>query len=293
MGTEKLEYSKTLEYTCLYEAENGTRDLYLTSCGVEQCIPRKGFGPVARPDYHLHLVLFGKGTLTVGEKTFHVTGNQFFLVKAGEESYYQADEREPWYYCWISFSGKDADELIKRAGFDEGIYVRECFVDKQLLLDCCKRILENQESSDAQRIRRFGCAVEFLSYCLESEYAKPIQEPRRNINSHELYVDRALEYMHLHYDNIRIADVAELVGINRSYLTSIFKEKMGISPQQYLLKYRMTMACHLLKTTALSIQDIAHRVGYDNPLTFSKMFHNTYNCSPSHYRAEQLSEEEA
>ncbi|MDO5550738.1 MAG: helix-turn-helix transcriptional regulator, partial [Lachnospiraceae bacterium] len=59
---------------------------------------------------------------------------------------------------------------------------------------------------------------------------------------------------------------------------------LGVSPQQYLLQYRLDMACQLLRTTELPIQDIAKRIGYDNQLTFSKMFKKKYEVSPKQYR---------
>ena len=282
-----MEFNKTIKYTCLHDDKQKNERLYMTSCGIEQCVPGKSFGPLARTDYHLHVVVSGKGTLTVGDTSYAIHGNQIFLVKSGEESYYQADQEDPWYYCWVSFTGTEAEDYVNNIGFGGDEHVLDCYIDKQDLLNTCSRLLSCQEPTPAHDMRRNGCALEFLSYMLENISRKDSADNYQQGNSSELYVEHALEQIHLHYDDIRIADIAEMVGINRSYLTSIFKKKMGISPQKYLLQYRLNMASHLLKTTNLSIQEVARRVGYDNPLTFSKMFHNTYGESPSNYRISQ------
>ena len=67
-------------------------------------------------------------------------------------------------------------------------------------------------------------------------------------------------------------------------LAAIFKDEQGISMQQYHLERRMAAACNLLKTTLLPINEIAAKVGYYDPLYFSKCFHSKYGISPRRYR---------
>ena len=85
-----------------------------------------------------------------------------------------------------------------------------------------------------------------------------------------------------------MADMADFCGLNRSYFARIFHEVMGKSPQDFLLTYRMTKACQLLKSTRLSIAEIAPQVGYPNPLHFSRAFHNAMGMSPRDWRNEHF-----
>ena len=62
--------------------------------------------------------------------------------------------------------------------------------------------------------------------------------------------------------------------------------KIGKSPQEFLISYRMTKAAELLKLTSLSIADIGNAVGYPNQLHFSRAFKNTYGTSPRSWRTE-------
>lgn len=87
-----------------------------------------------------------------------------------------------------------------------------------------------------------------------------------------------------YYDPITIQDIADHLGLNRSYLHRIFKSFTGSSIQSYLLDYRMRQACILLKTTTLSVRAIAHSVSYIDPLYFSRIFHQKMGMSPSEYR---------
>jgi AraC-type DNA-binding domain-containing proteins len=58
------------------------------------------------------------------------------------------------------------------------------------------------------------------------------------------------------------------------------------------MQCKLNYACKLLENTDAQIQDIARRVGYDNLLTFSKIFKGKYGVSPKYYRLQKRSEKE-
>lgn len=284
MENENFAFYKTKRYTCLKYSQRQSEEFYMTFCGVEHCTGDKSFGPVVRDEYHLHIVISGKGTLEVGGKTTQIHGNQLFMVKPGEMTYYKADRDDPWYYCWVSFSGTSALRYAEAAGFTDGVNVRDCYVDAQEFIILIQRLLECTELTVACELRRLGIVMEFVSLAIESN-AKGEQAIRHHHDySPDVYVSHALDFIRFNYSTIKVNDIAKYIGINRSYLTNIFKKRMGVSPQEYLLQYRLNAGCQLLLTTNISIQEVAQKIGYENPLTFSKMFKNAYGVSPRNYR---------
>ena len=102
-----------------------------------------------------------------------------------------------------------------------------------------------------------------------------------------VYVKNVIGYIKLKYsDPIKIEHIALACGLNRSYLTRLFKEATGYTLQQYLTIYRMKQAMRLLKETDKSIQEITAAVGYSDTFTFSKAFKRQYGKSPSSFRDE-------
>ena len=89
-----------------------------------------------------------------------------------------------------------------------------------------------------------------------------VTPPRRHDDSCDIYVDHALDVIRCQYATVKIRDIARHIGINRSYLTNIFKKRTGLSPQEYLLRYRLNIACRLLLTTNYPIQEVARQIGY-------------------------------
>ena len=96
-------------------------DLYLCFCGYAQCRPRHSFGPAVRPNYIIHYILRGKGSYSVGGTRFELEAGQGFLIEPGVQTFYQADQEEPWTYLWVGFDGERAAEYLQTALHDRGV----------------------------------------------------------------------------------------------------------------------------------------------------------------------------
>ena len=97
-------------------------------------------------------------------------------------------------------------------------------------------------------------------------------------------MQRGVDFIHYNYATITVTDIVEYIGFSRSYFSTLFRRHMGVSPQQYLMNYRLEQSCRLLRTTGLSVQDIAQRVGYEEPLNYSRAFKRAKGISPTEYR---------
>ena len=271
-------------YRCLDYNEKQTDDIYLIFCGVETCLPGYEFHTADRTGYHLHVILSGKGILSVNGTVQSLHHGQMFVTKPGEETWYRADEQDPWTYCWMSFDGHKASAYLARAGLSEGFNHRDCGTDPIRFFVFVKDILDHPEMRVANDLRHLALLLEFLALAIASN-EKNVAAARHEIDYNaDVYVDKAEAYIRFNFSNVKISDVARNIGINRSYLAKIFKNKKGISPQEYLMQCKLNHACKFLLETDAQIQDIAKRVGYDNLLTFSKIFKNKFGVSPKNYR---------
>lgn len=256
-------------------------DLFLCYCGSENCTSGYSYGPAVRSQYLLHYITSGKGIYTVNNKTYTLEKNQGFLICPNTVTYYEADKDTPWSYMWIGFNGVKAETYLNYANLNEENLIFEYSKDDSLK-DYISEMLKLTEMDYANELKLEGLLYLFMSKLVES------RQDISNKTSHksaELYLEKSIEFIENNYpNNIKINDIAKYIGINRSYLTHIFKKNIDMSPQDFLLNYKIDKACTLLQNTDLSIKVVAKSIGYSDPLTFSKIFKKIKGESPKNYR---------
>ncbi len=266
-------------YKLLFNTEESD-DLYVYCCGLSQTAPGHSFGPALKPHFMIHFVMNGKGTFMMGGKRYPLEKGYGFLIVPDELAYYVADEDNPWTYVWIGFGGRRAEEIVSQLGLSIKQPVFKSDKSKEIY-DIVKDMMEHNTFSVEDSLRRNGQLQMFLSVIASGLSVTP----KSDSGSANDYVNRAQAYVRSNYCNpIKVTDIADYVCINRSYLYTLFENALGISPQQYLARYRIAKAVELLQLTSLPIESIAISCGYSDPLVFSKAFRQEKGMSPSTYR---------
>lgn len=258
-------------------------ELCFIECGIEKCTPDKFYGPTIRESYYVHFILQGKGYLKINNQTFMLQRGQIFTTPPGIEVYYYAEPSNPWHYTWVSFSGTKAKFFLEKAGITDDQPVRECFVNPEAFLTLTEKLLNHYQLTITNELIHTSLLYEIIALLISS-YTNQYKTEERYDHPPYIYLNAALEYIHRDFGHIHVSDIAGHIGISQAYLSRIFKEKMDISIKDYIFNYRMTEAGRLLRTTMLSIQEIAKQVGYTNPFSFSQSFKKAFGTSPRYYR---------
>lgn len=236
--------------------------------GYEDCEKNHFFGPAIRKYYLLHFVVSGFGRFEIRDKSYSVGPGEIFVIPPDEETYYEADSIRPWNYIWIGFTANsplpiELDDVVR---CPEAVSV----------FDSMKKC---ESMSGGQSAYLAGKLWEFFSLLLENE--------ARNKD----YVERALDCIHSEYMNdISVGQIAQRLNLDRTYFSTVFKNKMHISPKQYLMNHRMSIAASLLVESRKNVSVTAMSVGYSDIFTFSKMFKRHFGVSPNEYIKRKLSE---
>lgn len=97
-------------------------------------------------------------------------------------------------------------------------------------------------------------------------------------------IDKACNYINNYWkESITLQDVADYVGMNPSYLSQLFKEKMGMTYIQYLTHIRMEHAKQML-LNGEKVIEVSEKIGYHSYRHFSDLFKKYVGVKPSSYR---------
>lgn len=238
--------------------------------GSENCEPGHSFGPSIRTHWLLHYVVQGFGKFVRDGITWEIGPGEVFVIPPYEETYYEADKDKPWRYIWVGFTVDGTMPPVMTVP----------------VLHCARagRLFE-----EMLRCNKWGNGRSaFLSCKLWELYAALLEEGEIG----EDYINKALHYMNVEYVNdITIQQVAEMVNLDRSYFSTLFKAEMGISPQKYLIHLRLKKAAELLTVYGESPTMAGISVGYPDLYHFSKIFKQYFGCSPREYRSRYLRKE--
>ena len=233
-------------------------DINPLSVGSEKCAPGHSYGPATREYYLIHYVVSGGGTFFTETETYNVKAGEIFIIKPYEVTTYTADNKNPWHYIWVGFSGKLAKMLddIKTPVLP---YRKNTFLD---LPSCAKKNNMREETVVSK-------LFEIMANIFDDE------------NESARYEQLAYDFICSNYmRHIKVEEIAGQLGVNRQYLSRLFKAQYGITMQDFLIKTRIDYAEKLLKK-GYSVAESAYMVGYEDVFNFSKMFKKQKGISPS------------
>lgn len=210
---------------------NGIRPV---DAGRQDCHDLHSWGPGVRQCYIIHYIISGKGTFTCGKKTYTLTAGQSFLICPEQVVQYAPDENEPWEYVWVDFVGEQCRQILARSVLNPQQPAAPPLRQERLLPyfeRLCQMELYRRNSQEA-----VGVLLALLG--VYQDLAEPQREERKKEDP------RIMEAMALiaagyHRSEFCAETIARKMAVSRTTLNRLFQKKIGWSPGQYLLEYRL------------------------------------------------------
>ena len=236
------------------------QDLNPLTVGEAECPPGQKTPLDMRTCSVLHYVRRGRGTLELNGKNYPVEAGQFFLVMIGENAVCTADPIDPWEYQWIGFAGiLSHDFALAPPVFS----LPEDLVDR--LFD-----LRHPEEN-------MGCRIASDLLLIHSKLIHPKKEPRD-------YVQQLIDTVQTSYmQKLSVARLAKEMGIDRCHLSRLFKDRMHISIQDYILRFRISESKRYLKS-GYSVKETALLCGFNDPSNYTRLFTREEKLTPSQWK---------
>ena len=185
-------------------------------------------------------------------------------------TYYKHNPLAEFFLQNIRYSA-DNSYLMIHTGNDQEI--------KDLIIEMMLESVNKYREYDAILYAQF--AIFFAK--LIRYYESTIEIPSQNQQRTELAYD-IIAYIQEHHNSITLNDVADHYNYTPEYTSRFVKKTTGKTFMELLTDSRMKHAVSLLKSTNLSVTDVAFQVGYENVENFIRTFRKKYGMTPTDYR---------
>lgn len=257
--------------------------LYITDIGYYPKAAghyRERTEPIAQ--YVLLYCVEGAGWYCIDGEKERIGADQYVILPAGKPHTYAADEQEPWTIYWVHFTGEHA-----------AIYAEGALRPNDVKPGQMSRISErNNIFEEMFSTLRGGYGRENLRYAssLLHHYLASMRyiTQFRNADPKPRATDVVGAAIHFMEDNaekhLSLRDMADYTGYSPTHFSAMFRQQTGHSPLSHFNALKMKLACHLLTSTDMKINQICHKVGIEDCYYFSRLFAKTIGLSPKQYR---------
>lgn len=221
--------------------------------------------------FHSPVKVFIEGSLQ------NFPAGTFWIWRPGDRHTFGNTEAR-WSHSWIHCSGSSIEATLTTSDlrFAEPIPLNDSEVTDRHL-----RTIKNEIGGHAQ--------PDLL--ILQSIFIIWVQELQRasNPDGGEHRVPQRLAAVRTFIEEnvhrpLTLKQMADCAHLSVSHFSGEFRRGFGVSPIEYVLRFRMQQALHFLRDLNLSVAEVAERVGFDDAFYFSKQFKKRCGVSPLTYR---------
>ncbi|WP_299064554.1 AraC family transcriptional regulator [uncultured Polaribacter sp.] len=236
-------------------------------------------------DYIFIYCTKGKGEVIINSIKYFISPNEFFIIPKKTKHEYQADDSDPWTIYWFHFKGKTAKQLYNRYKLTDikNYKVTPFSIEKIKLFEKIFNLFDHNNLEGQIEYANLLSLNFISSFVYQDIYLEINRSNNDNIiNSVKKFLLDNLD------KTFSLDEIAEKFNYSKSYLHTKFKSNTGYPIMVFFNLKKTQKACEYLNYTDLSIKEISYKIGFEDPLYFSRIFKNFMGKSPRNYKKSQI-----
>ncbi|MDR1200626.1 MAG: AraC family transcriptional regulator [Tannerellaceae bacterium] len=228
----------------------------------------------------------GKGWYNLYDKRYDLKENQFVILPPHLPYSFGADEKEPWTIYWLHFRGQLTSSFLLSHPAPLSILPN----DYSRLQERIELFEEIYNCYSLGYIREYMiyssmCLYLFLSSFLWVEQYRHIKLP--SLKEYP-FSSRVIHYMQENLEKkLSLYQLSTYFNYSPSYFSMLFQKETGVSPINYFIRLKIQKACQYIALTNLKLNEIATKLGFEEPAYFTRIFTKIMGISPSAYRKKE------
>ena len=249
-------------------------DLFaLHSCSRTQQSPQHSAPGIRAQRCHFRFLLSGHGWYYDGRDRHELNGGMVLALDGNAKGHVVCDEHDPYDFYFINFGGRMARQLAERIIEKNGILFP--LNQEKPIIELCKRMYHLPLSEGRSFNLADALCSELLLHLVGDE-----DSPKTAVT-----FEKVIRYLESHLNSPLMRDhAAEYFGVHPLTLDRICKQAEDKTLRQVHEEMRIGLAQSLLSDKQMQIQDIATRIGFEDPFHFSRVFKKHCKISPKQYQ---------
>ncbi|MGN1024522.1 MAG: helix-turn-helix domain-containing protein [Lachnospiraceae bacterium] len=240
-------------------------------------------------EYELSIVMTGRAEYIRGADSFTLEPDDGILIPpgAGHASYGLEKDTIALVvrFSRSAFSSLHGANETVRILAAPSSYADRYDAKWRMLRRCAAELLLSMASDGPTSELRFRSAGQRLVAELFDDFPHEIVPMQRDDLYHQRVMRTMTTYLEEHFsEKITLEDMAQLTGYNRTYLSTLFRDTVGIRFYDYLTRIRLANAMYDLKSDSIALTDIAIGNGFPDLKNFNLKFREVFHVSPMQYR---------
>ncbi len=220
--------------------------------------------------YLFEFVLEGEGEFRLNGKTQKLKGGDLLVIDKDDPHDYRSNPKNPMKKLWVRFSSEYLGKMLQSYRIQTGVYRVD--VKKEFVA------LYGVAKLDTSAQNKFFEIAELL-HAITLKTARTAFEQTEDTLS---IIKNAL--LSSIYSGKNLDEIASDLFMSKSNLIRIFKKQTGLTPYQFLLSEKISVAKTLLSTTTMHVKTIAELLCFSDEHYFSFLFKQKTGLTPSEYK---------
>jgi len=239
-----------------------------------------GMKRIDGPLYLFQYTVSGFGQFRLGDETHDLyAGNAFLVEIPGDHHYCLPQSSDHWTFYFVLFRQQHMQALWSELLHTVG--ATPTFDSVSAVVRSLQNLYAEARSNRIQNSYQASSLI--YRFMMELLQSSTLQQQEKT--NWPLQIKQATAYMEAEFHRLQsLDDVAASAGLSKYYFTRMFTKTTGISPMDYVTKLRIEKAVQLLRSSSLTVEEIAHSVGYSSGSYFSKVFRSRVGFPPADFR---------
>ncbi|NGP45543.1 AraC family transcriptional regulator [Bacillaceae bacterium SIJ1] len=236
-------------------------------------IPGCIYGPRHQSELQILLLHSGSMLTTIGHKQIDLKPGQMMLLLPDQQVHIAFSSQEETWHRWITVFEYDIDVKI--------LEMMHQLPQHRLISEQMNRLLDALVGIQRQNIPGSSAVLNTLALSVFQQYAIECKNDVKELTVHPAVTLVQTLIQERYHEELTLSLLASKGCISVSYLVRLFRQNTRMTPMQYIWKYRMERGVELLRTTGLTVKEIADRCGFKSPYHFSRIVKTNKGLTPT------------